>query len=84
MRLLFAHGWALDRTLWSRVIDPLGALADGAVVLDAGYYGRPHHPVLARGERWLGVGQSLGAARSSRAPRDWPTPSQRSPRASTG
>ncbi len=68
MKLLFAHGWALDRTLWTRVIEPLGALAAGAVVLDQGYYGRPHHPDLARGERWLGVGQSLGALELLAAP----------------
>jgi len=58
-RLLLAHGWALDRTLWDRVLDELGADADGACVMDAGYYGRPIKPVLDGGPV-LGVGQSLG------------------------
>jgi pimeloyl-[acyl-carrier protein] methyl ester esterase len=62
VKLLFAHGWALDRTLWTGVLEALGPLAAGAVVLDAGYYGRPHHPpVLEPERRWLGIGQSLGA-----------------------
>jgi pimeloyl-[acyl-carrier protein] methyl ester esterase len=59
-RLLFAHGWALDRTLWEGVLAALGPDAKHAMVLDAGYYGAPAGcpdadcPVL-------GVGQSLGA-----------------------
>jgi pimeloyl-[acyl-carrier protein] methyl ester esterase len=62
VKLLFAHGWALDRTLWTGVLEALGPLAAGAVVLDEGYYGRPHRPpVLEPERRWLGVGQSLGA-----------------------
>lgn len=62
MKLLFAHGWALDHTLWTGVLEALGPLTAGAVVLDAGYYGplrRP--PVLESERRWLGVGQSLGS-----------------------
>ena len=57
--LLLAHGWALDRTLWDRVLEALGEDADGAVVRDAGYYGRPADPVVKGAV--LGVGQSLGA-----------------------
>jgi pimeloyl-[acyl-carrier protein] methyl ester esterase len=57
--LLFAHGWAQDRTLWDKVLDALGKTAQGAVVRDAGYYGRPADPVTKG--RVLGVGQSLGA-----------------------
>lgn len=38
--LLFAHGWALDRTLWDKVLAALGEEARGALVRDAGYYGR--------------------------------------------
>lgn len=60
MRLVFAHGWALDRTLWDKVLAALGDDAAGAVVTDAGYYGRPA-PLAASGEPLLGVGQSLGA-----------------------
>jgi pimeloyl-[acyl-carrier protein] methyl ester esterase len=57
--LLFAHGWALDRSLWDRLLEALGEDARGAMVRDVGYYGhpadpRPNGPVL-------GVGQSLGA-----------------------
>jgi pimeloyl-[acyl-carrier protein] methyl ester esterase len=59
LTLLFAHGWALDRTLWDRVLDALGEDADGAFVRDAGYYGRPNEPRV-KGP-FLGVGQSLGA-----------------------
>lgn len=57
--LLFAHGWALDRTLWDKVLEALGDDALTALVRDAGYYGRPAdpHPKGAV----LGVGQSLGA-----------------------
>jgi pimeloyl-[acyl-carrier protein] methyl ester esterase len=56
---LFAHGWALDRTLWDRVLAALGEAAKGALVRDAGYYGRPAGP---RPEGpILGVGHSLGA-----------------------
>jgi pimeloyl-[acyl-carrier protein] methyl ester esterase len=57
--LLFAHGWALDRTLWGKVLAALGEDAQGALVRDAGYYGRPVDPA-AEGPL-LGVGQSLGA-----------------------
>jgi pimeloyl-[acyl-carrier protein] methyl ester esterase len=57
--LLFAHGWALDRTLWHKVLEALGDAADAALVRDAGYYGRPADPV-AKGPV-LGVGHSLGA-----------------------
>ena len=58
--LLFAHGWALDRTLWDRVLAALGEAAEGALVRDAGYYGREG---LERVDLrpLLGVGQSLGA-----------------------
>lgn len=59
-RLLLAHGWALDRTLWDHVLDALGKDAAGAVVLDAGYYGRPV-PLPRIEDPTLGVGQSLGA-----------------------
>ena len=60
MRLLFAHGWALDRTLWDGVLTALGEDAAQAVVLDAGYYGRPA-PLPEIDGPVLGVGQSLGA-----------------------
>lgn len=60
-RLLFAHGWALDRTLWDKVLVELGAEADDALVLDAGYYGRPVGPGPIDAAPVLGVGQSLGA-----------------------
>lgn len=60
-RLLLAHGWALDRTLWDKVLVELGADADDALVLDAGYYGRPVGPGPIDGAPVLGVGQSLGA-----------------------
>ena len=59
LTLLFAHGWALDRTLWDHVLEALGEDAQGALVRDAGYYGRPNDP-QADGPV-LGVGQSLGA-----------------------
>lgn len=61
-RLLFCHGWALDRTLWDRVLQALGEVASDAVVFDAGYFGeaRPW-PSLASDRPLLGVGQSLGA-----------------------
>jgi pimeloyl-[acyl-carrier protein] methyl ester esterase len=59
LTLLFAHGWALDRTLWDKVLAALGEEAEGVLVRDAGYYGRPDHP-QADGPI-LGVGQSLGA-----------------------
>ena len=62
-RLVFAHGWALDRSLWDEVLGRLGADADGAVVLDAGYYGRPADAGPADVRPVLGVGQSLGALR---------------------
>jgi pimeloyl-[acyl-carrier protein] methyl ester esterase len=57
--LLFAHGWALDRTLWDEVLAALGEDAAGALVRDAGYYGRPADPRVQG--PILGVGQSLGA-----------------------
>ena len=60
MKLLFAHGWALDRTLWDDVLTALGADAASAVVLDAGYYGRPA-PLPRIDGPVVGVGQSLGA-----------------------
>ncbi len=61
-RLLFAHGWALDRDLWTGVIAALGADAADAVVFDAGYYGRHQPwPAFEPGRPLLGVGQSLGA-----------------------
>ena len=59
LTLLFAHGWALDCTLWDKVLDALGDDAHGAVVRDAGYYGKPADPT-GKGAV-LGVGQSLGA-----------------------
>jgi pimeloyl-[acyl-carrier protein] methyl ester esterase len=60
-RLLFAHGWALDRTLWDGVIAALGQDAADAVVFDAGYYGAPRPwPALSADRPLLGVGQSLG------------------------
>lgn len=59
-RLLFVHGWALDRAVWDKVLAELGAEADGAEVLDAGYYGRPSAPSTLGSAPILGVGQSLG------------------------
>jgi pimeloyl-[acyl-carrier protein] methyl ester esterase len=59
LTLLFAHGWALDRTLWDRVLAALGEDAQGAWVRDEGYYRRPDEPKAAG--PILGVGQSLGA-----------------------
>jgi pimeloyl-[acyl-carrier protein] methyl ester esterase len=59
LTLLFAHGWALDRTLWDRVLAALGEHAPPAVARDAGYYGRPQDPA-AQGPV-LGVGHSMGA-----------------------
>lgn len=67
MRLLLAHGWALDRALWDAVLAALGDDAAGAVALDAGYYGRPAGPPSAGGP-FLGVGQSLGALELLAAP----------------
>jgi pimeloyl-[acyl-carrier protein] methyl ester esterase len=64
--LLFAHGWALDRTLWDKVLEALGEDAQGALVRDAGYYGRPADPRVAGPV--LGVGQSLGALELLAAP----------------
>jgi pimeloyl-[acyl-carrier protein] methyl ester esterase len=57
--LLFAHGWALDRTLWDRVLAALGDEAAGALVRDSGFYGRLADPQTDG--PILGVGQSLGA-----------------------
>ena len=57
--LLFVHGWALDRTLWDKVLDVLGDEASSALIRDAGYYGKSNDPA-AEGAI-LGVGQSLGA-----------------------
>jgi pimeloyl-[acyl-carrier protein] methyl ester esterase len=60
-RLLFAHGWALDASLWDGVIAALGEDAADAAVVDAGYYGDPRPwPVMDPGRPLLGVGQSLG------------------------
>jgi pimeloyl-[acyl-carrier protein] methyl ester esterase len=59
---VFAHGWALNRSLWRDVVAELGDEADDAVVLDAGYYGQPAGPgPLDPARPLLGVGQSLGA-----------------------
>ena len=60
-RLVFAHGWGLDRSLWDAVLGELGDLANGAIVLDAGYYGAPVAAGPLGGEKVLGIGQSLGA-----------------------
>ena len=60
MRLLFAHGWALDRTLWDGVLAALDEDAARALVLDTGYYGHPV-PLAEIDGPVLGVGQSLGA-----------------------
>jgi pimeloyl-[acyl-carrier protein] methyl ester esterase len=57
--LLFAHGWAFDRTQWDAVLAALGEAAEGALAPDAGYFGRPADPVFEGPV--LGVGQSLGA-----------------------
>jgi pimeloyl-[acyl-carrier protein] methyl ester esterase len=57
--LVFAHGWALDRTLWDKVLAALGEDARGALMRDAGYYGQPNDPRMEG--PLLGVGQSLGA-----------------------
>jgi pimeloyl-[acyl-carrier protein] methyl ester esterase len=60
-RLLFAHGWALDRTLWDGVLAALGEDAADGVVFDAGFYGDPlPWPALDSRRPLLGVGQSLG------------------------
>jgi pimeloyl-[acyl-carrier protein] methyl ester esterase len=59
LTLLFAHGWALERTLWDGVLAALGDEAAGVVVRDAGYYGRSANP--APKGAVLGIGQSLGA-----------------------
>lgn len=60
-RLLLAHGWALDASLWDGVIAALGEDAADAAAVDAGYYGDPRPwPALDTGRPLLGVGQSLG------------------------
>ena len=43
--LLFVHGWALDHTLWDKVLSALGDEVRDAIVLDAGYYGQPTNPL---------------------------------------
>lgn len=60
-RLLFAHGWALDRSLWNAVLAELGEDGARAVTLDAGYFGHPAASGSLDGAPLLGVGQSLGA-----------------------
>lgn len=70
-RLLFVHGWALDRSLWDAVLAELGPEAHGAVATDAGYYGRPLGACALDGGPVLGVGQSLGTLELLTAP---PTP----------
>ena len=64
--LLFAHGWALDRSLWDPVLAALGPHGAGALVRDAGFYGRPADPEPTG--PILGVGQSLGALELLAAP----------------
>ena len=66
-RLLFAHGWALDASLWDGVIGALGKDAADAVVADAGYYGRPAPPLFTDSPL-LGVGHSLGVLELLDAP----------------
>jgi pimeloyl-[acyl-carrier protein] methyl ester esterase len=56
--LLFAHGWALDRTLWDKVLGALGDAAESARVRDEGYYTSPLP--LDGGE--VGSGGDLAAA----------------------
>lgn len=63
MRLLFVHGWALDRTLWVPVLKLLGG---DSLVNDAGYYGRPARPPIEG--PILGVGHSLGVLELLAAP----------------
>ena len=55
MRLLFAHGWALDRSLWDRLLPELGPLASEAVILDAGYYGPKIPACDLAGDTFLGA-----------------------------
>jgi pimeloyl-[acyl-carrier protein] methyl ester esterase len=64
---LFVHGWALDRTLWDRVLVELGPEAEAAAATDAGYYGRPVGAGDLSGPV-LGVGQSLGVLELLTAP----------------
>jgi pimeloyl-[acyl-carrier protein] methyl ester esterase len=64
--LLFAHGWALDRRLWDRVIALLGEAGRGALLRDDGYWGSPADPQVQGPV--LGVGQSLGALELLAAP----------------
>jgi pimeloyl-[acyl-carrier protein] methyl ester esterase len=61
VQLLFAHGWALDASVWDAVLAELGG--PGAIVLDAGYYGRPAPFDPASripGQPLLAIGHSLG------------------------
>jgi pimeloyl-[acyl-carrier protein] methyl ester esterase len=67
-RLVFAHGWGMDRSLWDAVLLEVGDLADGAIVLDAGYYGDPVAAGELDGEALLGIGHSLGALELMIAP----------------
>jgi pimeloyl-[acyl-carrier protein] methyl ester esterase len=67
-RLVFAHGWGMDRSLWDAVLIELGDLAGGAIILDSGYYGAPAAAGELEGEELLGVGHSLGALELMTAP----------------
>ena len=78
LTLLFAHGWALDRTLWDKVLDALGGEARGALVRDAGYYGRggTTSPLpLDGGEAGRG-GDDSAAVRPKGHPQPQPFPHQ--------
>jgi pimeloyl-[acyl-carrier protein] methyl ester esterase len=88
--LLFAHGWALDRTLWDRVLDALGDDARGALLRDAGYYGSPSYfradiqadggfalaPFPLDGGRVGDGGDPSAAPQLNRPPRSRPLPHQ--------
>lgn len=59
MKLLLAHGWGFDASVWQPLLARLKACE--ATVLDRGYFGDPHAPVPERD--YVAVTHSMGAMR---------------------
>lgn len=62
--LVFFHGWGLSPAFWQPLATRLARYPQ--VFADAGYFGPPQSPPCPPGQRWVGIGHSLGFARALR------------------
>jgi pimeloyl-[acyl-carrier protein] methyl ester esterase len=58
VKVVFAHGWGFDKSIWHKTINKLNI--DRPILLDFGYTGARQHLSLQNCNKVIGVGHSMG------------------------